>query len=77
MSEVFVDSWVLRLDFDIFLLQDPTPFVLGEAQRRPKVSRMTILAVIFFFWVRIKHTGGISTFIYFGSDFFWVIFFWA
>jgi hypothetical protein len=24
-----------RLDFDVFLLQDPTPFVLGEAQRRP------------------------------------------
>eukprot|EP00435_Cladocopium_sp_Y103_P010688 s3966_g2.t1 len=26
---------VFWLDFDIFLLQDPTPFVLGEAQRRP------------------------------------------
>ena len=33
-----VKSWQLadaRLDFDVFLLQDPTPFILGEAQRRP------------------------------------------
>ena len=53
-----MDSWVLRLDFDIFLLQDPTPFVLGEAQRRPCVKNDRLAVINLFFSVRIKHRGG-------------------